>query len=242
MGKAIDETGNRHGRWTVLSRVGNSKKGVARWLCQCDCGTKRAVLGIHLRNGSSKSCGCLQRERAGKYNFIDRIGQRYGRLAVIEQQESTDKGRTRWLCQCDCGKEVIVTGHNLQSGNTKSCGCLWRDTVTLPEGEAALNWLINRMKSDANKRGHEWGLTREEVWAFTKQSCYYCGKEPEQVCGSIQYNGCYIYNGLDRLDSNKGYVCNNIVPCCKQCNYAKLAMSVSEFRDWIRRVYKHFAS
>jgi len=32
-----------------------------------------------------------------------------------------------WLCQCDCGNEVTVSGNNLRSGNTKSCGCLLRE-------------------------------------------------------------------------------------------------------------------
>lgn len=61
----------------------------------------------------------------------DRTGLRYGRLVVIERAPNvTTGGRSRvaWRCKCDCGKEIIVTGDNLQNGSTKSCGCLNTDT------------------------------------------------------------------------------------------------------------------
>lgn len=57
----VDIVGNRYGRWAVIRRSG-SRTGLATWLCQCDCGTQKLVLGQSLRLGQSKSCGCLQRE------------------------------------------------------------------------------------------------------------------------------------------------------------------------------------
>ena len=45
-------------------------------------------------------------------------------------------------------------------------------------------------------------------------------------------------NGIDRIDSSKGYTVENSVPCCKYCNTAKNTMSVDEFLKWIGRVYK----
>ena len=60
----IDEAEHRHGRWLVLEQAENDKHGQARWLCQCDCGEQRIVLGGRLRDGTSKSCGCWNREVA----------------------------------------------------------------------------------------------------------------------------------------------------------------------------------
>lgn len=60
--KTIDETGNRYGRLTVVCRAGSAKSGGARWLCQCDCGGKKVVLGSKLRRGETRSCGCLEQE------------------------------------------------------------------------------------------------------------------------------------------------------------------------------------
>ena len=54
-------------------------------------------------------------------------GQRFGRLVVVSRASDyvTPKGqrKTRWLCNCDCGKEHITTATNLQTGKTQSCGC-----------------------------------------------------------------------------------------------------------------------
>lgn len=52
------------------------------------------------------------------------IGQRFGRLVVIESAESDKRGHARWLCQCDCGKSLEISSSHLKSGHTKSCGCL----------------------------------------------------------------------------------------------------------------------
>ena len=56
---------------------------------------------------------------------IDLLGQTFGRLTVIARSESSDDGKSRWLCKCECGNETIVYGKYLQSGKSKSCGC-WR--------------------------------------------------------------------------------------------------------------------
>lgn len=59
---------------------------------------------------------------------LNLIGKRFGRLVVIK--ETSNIGRwTAWICKCDCGKEVVVKTHELQLGDTKSCGCLFRETL-----------------------------------------------------------------------------------------------------------------
>lgn len=47
MSRAKDISGERFGKWTVLSRAGSNKDGRAVWLCECDCGTVRTVVGKH---------------------------------------------------------------------------------------------------------------------------------------------------------------------------------------------------
>lgn len=56
--------------------------------------------------------------------LIDLTGQKFHRLAVIERHtENNKQNKPMWVCKCDCGKVVVVTGSDLKSGNTKSCGC-----------------------------------------------------------------------------------------------------------------------
>ena len=67
MGKKKDLTGQRFGRLVVLCEYPIRERGVySQWVCQCDCGNKTIVIGTSLSYGSTKSCGCLQRESASK--------------------------------------------------------------------------------------------------------------------------------------------------------------------------------
>lgn len=63
----IDETGNKHGRLTVIRRDKNSGRSVM-WLCACLCGATKSVRADHLRGGKVKSCGCLNSEKVIERN------------------------------------------------------------------------------------------------------------------------------------------------------------------------------
>ena len=55
----------------------------------------------------------------------DISGRVFGKLKVVEFYDRDKiKKRTKWKCQCECGKEVVVDLKNLMSGNSKSCGCV----------------------------------------------------------------------------------------------------------------------
>lgn len=62
----INLIGNRYGRLTVLCESGKDKYGKIMWKCQCDCGNVVDVLGNSLRQGVTKSCGCLHNEIVSK--------------------------------------------------------------------------------------------------------------------------------------------------------------------------------
>lgn len=61
MNHLADLSGKKFGRWTVIDRSYNSKKQTF-WNCICECGTKKRVNTSVLKNGQSKSCGCLLKE------------------------------------------------------------------------------------------------------------------------------------------------------------------------------------
>ena len=110
----IDLAGQRFGRLVALRASGRGKDGRVRWLCTCDCGHEFEV-GGGLRNGHTRSCGCLR--------FIDITGQRFGRLTALKRVGKNRLGGL-WNCLCDCGAESVVACSALRSGATKSCGCL----------------------------------------------------------------------------------------------------------------------
>ena len=62
-GKITDISGRQFGRWRVIAlHPKRTRGGQARWLCRCDCGRERIVLGSCLRSGRSQSCGCIRKE------------------------------------------------------------------------------------------------------------------------------------------------------------------------------------
>ena len=56
----------------------------------------------------------------------DETGRKYGRLLVLYAVNTREpsNGCIRYMCKCDCSKDIIVAGHHLRSGHTQSCGCL----------------------------------------------------------------------------------------------------------------------
>lgn len=79
--RLIDLTGASFSRWTVLSKAGNGPRGGALWLCRCQCGAERPVMGADLRAGKSVSCGCARTERISRLNKTH--GRSNTRLHVI---------------------------------------------------------------------------------------------------------------------------------------------------------------
>ena len=137
MSRMIDMTGQTFGRLTVSDRaddyVSPSGRRFVQWRCKCNCGKDVVVLGINLKNGKTKSCGCLRAELDTIRSSTDLSGQRFGRLTVISRADDiVNKNGTlapRWRCVCDCGNETIVRTQGLKSGSAKSCGCLRKENM-----------------------------------------------------------------------------------------------------------------
>ena len=65
-----------------------------------------------------------------------------------------------------------------------------------------------------------------DFYTIKKQPCNYCGSTIKE-------------NGIDRVDSNKGYTTVNCVPCCTMCNTMKWTMGRIQFYQQVKRIYKH---
>lgn len=76
----------------------------------------------------------------------------------------------------------------------------------------------------AKTKGLPFEITIEEFYKMTSGNCVYCGH-----AGG---------NGIDRLDSKKGYVKANIVPCCWPCNRMKYTASEADFLNHVKRIYE----
>lgn len=235
-GTVINEMGNRYGRLTVIGRAPTpeGKRG-AYWRCHCDCGQYIVTSGNRLRMGATRTCGCSR----GQHLVKDETGNVYGRLTILKRAPAP-KGsqRVHWLCECECGNQKTVSGCDLRRGAVRSCGCLLKEQPanTLPDGEAAFRRMYYQYRKSADKRGLRFELTEDCFRNLTKQPCHYCGQEPSNAWASHHDTGDYICNGIDRKDNDLGYVPDNCVPCCKQCNYFKIDMDYEAFIRYLDRV------
>ena len=68
--------------------------------------------------------------------FVDRTGQLFGKLTVIEQAGRDRLKKVLWRCKCDCGNEAVVVSGSLVTGNTTSCGCVLKAAITKHGGSS----------------------------------------------------------------------------------------------------------
>lgn len=170
---------------------------------------------------------------------LDLKGKRFGRLVAIDFQSDSGSQR-QWRCICDCGQEYFVNTNSLTSGKTKSCGCLLKDFRKLSFGKAAFNRVLRRYKRQARDRGFKFDLNEKFFQRIISKNCHYCGKSPGQISYEKNFNGEYLYNGIDRIDSSKGYYPKNVVPCCKYCNRMKNDLSLNAFKKHIIKIAERF--
>lgn len=144
-GHTKDITGNKYGKLTAISPTAQRSHGSTVWKCQCECGNIVYARLEGLRVGDNTSCGCYNKakELFAKRYKVDLVGKKYGKLTVLEAtNERTPKGNQIWKCLCDCGNVTYVSTNHLQTGNTKSCGCL--------QGHSAGELLIAELLKENN--------------------------------------------------------------------------------------------
>ena len=113
-----DIIGKTHGFLTVLGPVEADKPIGYNTLvrCRCKCGNMCVVKYENIIYEHTKSCGCLR--------VKDIAGNRYGALTALNPTDKRISGNVVWRCKCDCGNICYVISSNLETGNTKSCGCM----------------------------------------------------------------------------------------------------------------------
>ena len=147
---------------------------------------------------------------------MDITNQRFGRLLVLGPTNTRPRPRRGlyyyWLCLCDCGAEKYVLQDSLQSGGTRSCGCLRRETMA------------------EKQRTHGYSDTRTyRSWQRIKQRCNDPGATHYEHCGGRGIYMCAKWRdsvenflaavgecpgdefSIERIDNNIGYEPDN---CC----------------------------
>lgn len=167
MAKHRDRRNEKVGRLTVIAEAPRStRKTRLSWLCRCDCGNEVTVDSNNLRENGTRSCGCLQRQRAAEVGYStkkDRRGERVGRLLIIEEASRSKSGRVRWHCKCDCGAQVEANGSDLYPKRTTSCGCLLSQNTIVANAARATHGHSRLQPDGSRKNSREYRSYRSMI-------------------------------------------------------------------------------
>lgn len=193
-----------------------------------------------------------------RINHQDFIGKKFGKVEIISfsHSEKRDKSNREYYFynyKCDCGSIGVTGKHTILSAKSYSCKqCRGinlgiRNKVTSVKYddpiEAKCAIVYSNYKSRAKLKGWEILLNFEQFKDFVTKNCHYCGIEPI-MCRSDRAKSRkgisrIYFNGIDRLDSLKGYTVENSVSCCEDCNLAKRNLSKEQFLELIKRIYEY---
>lgn len=217
----ISSQGFSNNGWKLLKKLRNSNNNYYA-LIKCEkCGYEKLVNYYNFVNGKQRKCPTCR--------YYDLIGTIIGSTEILDvdhieyiTRESGKKTEYRPYYKVKCTKcgHIHVKLYNKTNWlNYKGC-----QRCVASFDDSKLNRLKNVYKSNAKVRNISWNLTDSEFLELVNKSCAYCGHTQE-------------YNGIDRIDSNKGYTINNCVPCCSWCNTMKLDHSLEEFLQHITNIY-----
>lgn len=179
----------------------------------------------------------------------DMTGKRSERLSIIKRIENKNN-KVMYECQCDCGNIVEVRADSLQQKkfhNTRSCGCLQKEKakeIGIRCRKDPYIKLNNDMYVKYRRRcilsNKKWDISKEDFKNLINANCHYCNSTPSnKLIHPHIKNEILLYNGIDRIDSSKGYEFGNVLSCCAICNYAKNDYSIEEFYEWANRICKN---
>lgn len=159
---------------------------------------------------------------------------------------STDSGKKRWvLVECPlCGKHYEIARYRVKK--VQMCLDCSREAAWKSKqiyDDVGLGKQFKTYKQNAKTRDIDFHLTYEDFKTITSMPCHYCDSPPSlsTISGGSKYKYEVMSNGVDRIDSNKDYTLDNVVPCCKFCNYGKNDSTYDEFVSYLKRVSKKWA-
>lgn len=164
-----------------------------------------------------------------------KIGSQFGKLKVIKYLHYDS-----YECLCDCGKINVYKKHNLKNGNTKSCGCsrnipYYKSKIFKGYQEISGKYWSSLISS-AKRRNIIFDVNIEYAWdIFLKQNkkCAYSGVD-------LKFSNNYEKTAsLDRINSNKGYIIDNIQWTHKYINVMKLDFTEEGFLSIIKEIYEY---
>jgi hypothetical protein len=228
--KLTIDIGARFGKWVVIGIANSDNNGKTCWVCRCDCGVEKHVMASHLKNNSSRQCRiCRNTNKRRTKRSLDME-------ILIKDLYMSGESTTSLSNKFDILPATIRNIIKRRGGKMRDMAEVGTRARKDP-GVSARNLTFKHNKAEAKYRGIVWDLDKDEYFRLNKENCHYCGTQPSNIKKTS--NGNYYWSGIDRVDPSKGYVLNNVVPCCKICNRAKSDLSYENFLQWVHRLSFH---
>lgn len=177
---------------------------------------------------------------------IEMIGRTFGLWTVIgECDRRAGSGSAYWKCKCSCGNTSSVLGTNLRNNSSNGCtSCAKRGVEAA--SDTGSKRLYRSLVHGAIRRNIVCEITYERFLEIASRPCWICGSDPHEkryAYSRPRYSkgvdGFTVINGIDRLDSDGGYVEGNVESCCSVCNRMKNDLTVGQFKLKISNIYNH---
>lgn len=170
---------------------------------------------------------CIKRVKAYSARNAEKIAAKHKEYAA-QHKDQIAAYKKRWRSEnLDAIKEKSRKNRNANRASISSEKRL--DRVNNPAKYAALarsdrgKWYEYR--GGAKKRKLPWELSFEMFSSLLHAPCAYCDT-----------SGVEASRGVDRIDSDRGYVLDNVMPCCSKCNWMKRALSFEEFASHVLKI------
>ena len=199
--KRKDLTGQKFGHLTVVEMLYRYNGGRhTHCRCVCDCGNEHVISADKLQKRKNVSCGCMSNYYRIINNRTNEIGNKYGRLTIVDIDYNIKPSVA--ICECNCGEIVRVSKADVVSGHTQSCGCLQSERASVVNEKDFSNivsdaGVIIKRKAYKNSYG---------VWMWHCE-CPICGKEFVALPAKVMENhttscGCKINSSKERIIEN----------------------------------------
>lgn len=171
---------------------------------------------------------------------IDFTGMKIGHLTVIKKVETAKGKHQRWKCVCDCGDEYITSSQAL-SVQTITLSCEKCRRINSRSKEEITGYIWGQLQNRRKIRNGdiEFSVTKEYAYNLFLTQDRKCALSGVDICFADTAKGHQTGEStasLDRIDSSKGYVEDNVQWVHKRVNVMKNNMSDQEFIEWCRRI------
>lgn len=187
---------------------------------------------------TGKDSLCFSHRSGVRKKIVLSVGDVNNNNVKIIDGPIKNKNHWSWKVLCPvCNKSFICTTTSFK--NKKSCyGCRGK---LLRKSSEIITWKNHYGMVKSRKIAKEKGfdITFKQFVDISSKNCYYCNAVPTETKGHRSWSHTIFTNGLDRVNPEIGYLYKNVVPCCKNCNIAKLDKTKKDFYLWVKKLVEH---